>query len=403
LVRTLAYREIYFGADPEFFFQLKNNGKVLESGIALKEIMEKWKSTFADKNYYPTMYFKSDGVQVEINPQPATCRVVAGGNLGHPIQNLYEVLKKTNYTPDNRVLIELTDEELSKLSTKAKRLGCAPSLHIDNYVKPLNIDGSKYNFRSAGGHIHLGTYNISKDCPIKHDQKLLVDLLDRILGNTCVLIDRDEANIERRKLYGQAGEYRITTQWEGTVHERKGVEYRVLSNFWLASYQLMSMVYGLARMAHNIARKIYWDEHFSQDMRIKKYGTPFRRAFIDKVPRENIIRAINENNFNLAKENFDAIKNNLAKFGGYDTEHCPINLRYLNYFDHFVDKGLSYWFGKFKGYEAWINGTESGQGFESFLKGVVCPDYRLKPKGISRWKYYRYGFIAFDEDGRRIE
>ena len=78
---------------------------------------------------------------------------------------------------------------------------------------------------------------------LHEDPLLAVKILDIVVGNTCVIMDRAPSQVERRKVYGRAGEYRLPAH---------GIEYRTLSNFWLRSYQLTHLVFSLARFAINI-------------------------------------------------------------------------------------------------------------------------------------------------------
>jgi hypothetical protein len=145
------------------------------------------------------------------------------------------------------------------------------------------VDPEKYRIRSAAGHIHLGDASgstTSSQWAALHSPDRLVPILDIIVGNTCVLLDRDPGNVERRRVYGRAGEYRTPPY---------GIEYRVLSNFWLRSYSLMSFVMSLSRFAvglltatiHNGGRK----------------GVNYEAELLKLVNMDDIRRAINENDF----------------------------------------------------------------------------------------------------------
>jgi hypothetical protein len=79
----------------------------------------------------------------------------------------------------------------------------------------------------------------------------LIRLMDIFVGMASVPFDQDPLQVERRKHYGRAGEFRIKPY---------GIEYRTLSNFWLSHYVYVSMVYGLARQAISIAEYLGWDK-----------------------------------------------------------------------------------------------------------------------------------------------
>jgi hypothetical protein len=111
----------------------------------------------------------------------------------------------------------------------------------------------------------------------------LVKIMDIVAGNTFVLIDRDKDNAVRRKKYGRAGEYRVKPY---------GLEYRVLSNFWLRHYVLWSFASGLVRQALEI------------------YRSDYRTEFLGLFNQTAVRKAINENDYDLALQNFKI----LAKF-----------------------------------------------------------------------------------------
>lgn len=134
------------------------------------------------------------------------------------------------------------DAELD--TPQAKEFGCEPD--YTPYI--LDSDGSKVmyiigenvgynvntkptsknpNLRSCGGHIHVDLTSLTSR-PIYNNSILnnrvlkdFVYLMDIFLGVPSLLLDTDK---RRRELYGKAGAYRPKPY---------GLEYRVLSNFWL--------------------------------------------------------------------------------------------------------------------------------------------------------------------------
>ena len=71
-----------------------------------------------------------------------------------------------------------------------------------------------------------------------------VKALDKILGVACVSLFANFDDPRRRTMYGLAGEYRLPSH---------GLEYRTLSNVWLAHPLLFMMVYELARKTIGMA------------------------------------------------------------------------------------------------------------------------------------------------------
>lgn len=145
----------------------------------------------------------------------------------------------------------------------ARKVGCAPDwCAYEMKLKDAPKDEIKNgNFRSCGGHIHLGDTGevLQTD---GEEPLLVVHMLDLFLGVPSLWLDRDPSSPARRRLYGQAGRYRVTDY---------GIEYRSLGNFWLQSPQLVGLIYDLAMFAVEFVRngsvrtlwsfdeEIYWD------------------------------------------------------------------------------------------------------------------------------------------------
>lgn len=247
------------GCDPEFFF-VNESGDVVPSQMVIP---------LGDKDVV------RDGFQGELNPEASYCRQVAGGSIAAAL------LKAYRYANDNGVALSLdsfkiiTDKSWKMVDKSIKRFGCNPTMnvHENNFKRPT---GLRERFRAAGGHIHIGV-----QAKYRKDIKTLVSLMDIFAGNTCVLIDRNKENARRRKIYGRAGEYR---------EKPYGLEYRVLSNFWLRSYTLWSMVSVLCRNAVDV------------------HANGLSKELLSRFDMDKVRKAINENDFELAKENFEILK-----------------------------------------------------------------------------------------------
>lgn len=363
---ALTQYAVMLGCDPEFFFE--RDGVIIGSENVI-DIKEGFKPSGGDTNK-----FIVDGVQAELNPNASTCREVMARNISYCFKELHKKIKsdptlKVNFKPT----VTVTKTELDKLDKKSRVFGCSPSLSATSKKgkSKIKVDPKKYLCRSAGGHIHLGRYarqEVSKTQKDAYGEyrivtsilkefenpKLLVDVLDVFVGNTCVLIDRDPGNKTRRKVYGKAGEYRLP---------KHGLEYRTLSNFWLKSYPLMSLVFGLCRQAVSILSN-ETDEH------------NYAKELLSLVDIKMIRKAINTNNYDLALANFNLIKPFIKEYfktdaGGYITS---INDKNLELFDYFVSKGVDYWF-KEDAFSHWVGIERIGSnGFETFLANTVKAD-----------------------------
>lgn len=103
---------------------------------------------------------------------------------------------------------------------------------------PPNSEGT---LRSAGGHIHIGYEN-----PEFVNNLKIVRAMDLFLGIPSILLDKDT---RRKQMYGKAGAYR---------EKPYGVEYRVLSNFWIASQETVNWAVRQAKKAVEFAAEEDW-------------------------------------------------------------------------------------------------------------------------------------------------
>ena len=364
--KLLFQYDVTLGCDPEFFFEGargKTTGaeKVLpEAGLVYPPgTTGKRDGDYTSCGGVAASKIVIDGVQAELNPRPNTCRANLANEISACFRQLHKELEKngSKIGVSFKPLVNITQKELDSLSEKSKTFGCAPSTNLYQHAESkITVDPKKYRKRSAGGHIHLGAVggygDGVKNALANVDE--MVYMLDIIVGNTSVLLDRNPNNVERRKVYGRAGEYRSKSY---------GIEYRTLSNYWLQSYQLMSFVTGLARMA----------VHIVAQSSLKGEGRNFVGEIKAAVKKEDIVKAIQENDFALAYSNFLKIQDIILDIAS-DCYSYPINRDNINQFHWFVKKGISYWF-KEDPFKHWITLPEGhGRGFESFLTNKVSAD-----------------------------
>jgi hypothetical protein len=387
----IEFYSLSMGADPEFFFKTSNN-KVIESGEIIKGSVCSESNDGNNRNA-----IARDGVQAELHPQPHCCRAYVGNDIHYALKTLNEQLKSSN---DNKIkvsfdsMVHLSKSQMDKLDEESKTFGCAPSYNAYNNGEKslITVNPAVYRYRSAGGHIHIGSYDYNTwIMKYIHDNPVLfVDLLDLICGNTCVLIDRDPGQIERRKVYGKAGEYRLPGY---------GIEYRTPSNFWLRSYQLMSLVLGLGRLAVIYGLNICLDERKEDPCRAipKRTKVPVEKSDLREIfnlySKENVREAINSNDFDLAYRVFFSVKRLLFDVipdSEEDQSNYPIVKSYLPLFEHFITKPIEYWF-KENPMDHWVNLPEGhGIGWESFLTEVVRADmYNSMRKKCIREPYFK--------------
>lgn len=347
------------GMDPEFFFV--KEGKVIGAEKVIPE------NGLIQQGSPSRGKIIIDGVQGELNLLTFGCREAGAQYISNVFYALNEHLKKNH--PDVSIKIaqtmEVTKDELDSLSPKNKVFGCDQSFNAYNAVSMLEgIDPSKYLKRSCGGHIHMGIDSLYVK-RIYGGFENLVKLMDIIVGNTSVLIDRDSGNRERRKFYGKAGEYRLP---------KHGLEYRVLSNFWLTSLPLMSLVFGLTKLSVYIATSANSEHNM--------------KVFFNAVKEEDIRRAIDTNNYSLALKNFNKIKDLIIEGAENYAYSFGLNKQHMDAFLYFAEtirlNGLSDWFKK-DPLHHWL--TENyHHGMYYFLNDVVIPHMKNNPLPVKQIK-----------------
>lgn len=105
-------------------------------------------------------------------------------------------------------------------------------------------DRSNGTLRSFGGHVHFGWLQGGYDFLTDEEGKQeLIRVLDCTAGLWSLQNDNSPGHKRRRELYGKAGCFRPTSY---------GVEYRVLSNFWIFHSALIGAVYDMSEIALRI-------------------------------------------------------------------------------------------------------------------------------------------------------
>jgi hypothetical protein len=210
-----------FGTDPEFM--LINKQCSLKSAIGV--LSKKTNAKCIKGNYF---YY--DNVLAEIAVKPANSKEEAIKNIKAALVKLAQLIHPLKFEiscAENYPLKELKDED-------ARIAGCNPEWNVYTLqcVMPPEEVISKTQFRTAGGHIHLG-YDMLKD---PFNIFATIRMMDLFIGIPSLFLDPDFSSKKRRRIYGHAGTHRITDY---------GLEYRTLGNFWLSSPELVGLIYDL--------------------------------------------------------------------------------------------------------------------------------------------------------------
>lgn len=224
---------IKVGCDPEMFIRDKRTGKIVSCHDLLPGTKEK-------PFRVPGGAIQVDGTAAEFNIDPATCP----SDFNFNIQSVLGEIRKRlgeNYELVFEPIARFDKEYFDRLPKSATELGCNPDFNAwtGSVNPPPDASGDMYGVRTASGHIHLGWTEDQDPTDPSHimDCNLVAQNLDYYLGLPSLMWDRDNT---RRKLYGMAGAVR---------YKPYGVEYRVLSNSWLASSDLTRYVWNSAYQA----------------------------------------------------------------------------------------------------------------------------------------------------------
>lgn len=282
------YRK-YLGSDPEFFVQ--KDGKVVSSEVVGRI-----------DNTYDTFDLVRDGIPLELQPDKHNCRQVSFRNIALGMLHTVKTLKKKGLKLDLRTGVTIEKDIFRKIKSEDKRFGCSPTKGL--YKDKNRVTGLRTRFRAAGGHIH---YTVKLDS--LEEEQNLVKLWDLMVALPFVVLDKDPANIERRKNYGRAGEYR---------RKDYGIEYRVLSNLWLRHYILWSFATAQMRNAEYILKK----------------EPQLRDKILKEVPWKDVRKAINNNDKDLA---LYLINRHISDFSNINT-YIGVDAHYNDLFQEWINK-----------------------------------------------------------------
>lgn len=219
-------RSITIGADPELFIINKATGKVVSSiGIIPGE-----KGNAYTEGMKQGFGLQIDNILAEFNVPPVALgsKKTFISNINYAKEFIRDYVKNIDKNLDIKCSASEYVDENQLQSEEALAFGCSPDYNVYTRSENEKPKGDKTNLRTTGCHIHIGYYNPDIDTSL-----YIVKYLDAILGIASVLIDNDS---RRRQLYGKAGSFRLTSY---------GVEYRVLSGYFIESNETMGLMYDL--------------------------------------------------------------------------------------------------------------------------------------------------------------
>lgn len=218
-------KKLLIGCDPEVFIYDKSSLKYVSSIGRIGGNKDVPSPLFSSG-----FYALEDNVMVEFNVPPANNSFDLFNNIQIAQSEIKELFLKDNELLSNIAAVEFEFEQLN--NPQAQEFGCMPELIVWTGKETKANAKDAGLLRTAGGHIHVGFSDMNKENMVK--------ALDLTLGVPSVLIDED---IVRNKLYGKAGSYR---------NKPYGVEYRVLSNYWINNSKIVDWIFKQVNLALSI-------------------------------------------------------------------------------------------------------------------------------------------------------
>lgn len=208
---------------------------------------------------------QEDNVALEFNIPPSADVESFNYNIGLVLDYLKGAAAEQGLFLDISSSAEFEDEQLA--TPEAQEFGCSSDYDAWTGMENDKPDADT-NLRTCGGHIHIGYRKPSHKVNLS-----IVKAMDLFLGVPSLFMDDD---VDRRIMYGKAGCFRP---------KEFGVEYRVLSNFWVADESLSTWAYNATIQAIEF---------------INENGIDALDKYEDKI-----VKCINTNDKELATELMD--------------------------------------------------------------------------------------------------
>ena len=219
------------GTDPEFFVRNTTTGRLVSAIPLINGTKDTPDPLPGGGNV------QRDNVALEFATDPATDLRDFVQKVGQAFRDVYDKLPEGH---DLEVIPSAVFDDDQLDHPEAKEFGCSPDFNA--WKMEMNDAPSlpNANFRSCGAHIHTGhVEGDGNEFLLEIPGKVrLVKMQDVFHGLISTVLDRSEAAIERKQLYGKAGCHRPTDY---------GVEYRTLSNYWMKSPILVMLIDSLTQ------------------------------------------------------------------------------------------------------------------------------------------------------------
>lgn len=229
------------GTDPEFFVK---KGEVITSVAGKLGCSKSEKLVLA-----PDVRLQEDNVLAEFDINPQVGFAAFDDNVKRGIDLVNQLLSKQEMELAFGVSSHIyTEEELNSFDKSAFVFGCTPDFNAFTGQQNPSPKASNPGLRTAGGHVHLG---FDKIITVDQKSQMMAGVLcDYFLSLPSVLLDKDT---RRKELYGKASCVRF---------KEYGIEYRSLSNFWVADATHRKTVYEqVEKVVKNLDMSVLMELH----------------------------------------------------------------------------------------------------------------------------------------------
>ncbi len=210
---------------------------------------------------------QEDNVALEYNIPPAQSREQLVSHISSAMSFLSEHIASMGLHFSRDSACFFPKQQL--MHPRALEFGCDPDFNAWTGKKNKKPNAPDATLRSCGGHVHVGA-------DVK-DKERIVKLLDLFLAVPSQLMDNGHL---RKQLYGKAGAFRPKAY---------GLEYRVLSNFWIFSPDTIRWVWDNTELAlesdinvdleqHTIFEAVNNNNAAAARQLIEKYNIPYLHA-----------------------------------------------------------------------------------------------------------------------------
>jgi hypothetical protein len=270
-----------WGCDPELMLK---DGSTYVSAINVVEGSPEHRLEIEGHEFY------YDNVLAEFAMKPATSKTEALANLRECLELFAEVVNPCKLVaqayqayPDN-IWGNLDPDTGEPIAATA---GCAIDrcgYTVKDMKAPKEIIQGTTE-RSGGGHVHLGDERLLRGYGVYLAPSAV--LMDLFIGIPSLFLDKDPTSAQRRKIYGQAGRFRICDY---------GMEYRTLGNFWLKSPKIAGLMYDLCELVCDLVCSDEIKEYVDVDPSKYASAKPASAYSYKKFDANKLKAAINKSN-----------------------------------------------------------------------------------------------------------